>query len=204
MCYFANLHSTQNQKMLKRVSKAARRKGSDARDRAVGKFLNEMVNSKVDKSDLESAELQHFWSLLLRGMEVKIPFQEGKRREQFSVFWLNGTNLYLRKSKQCFTDKRGITSKVQEKVAVKIPLKELQEVGFGGVDGPGTYETLAAEDQQSDTSGSLMNESPCLNKVSAASHRAVTVLIVSQTAVLVCEIERSQPNHGDRGDSAFS
>ena len=158
--------------MLKRLSKAraARKKGPDARDLAVNKFLQQMEETKVDQTDHESADLQHFWKILLRGMEVKIPFEnkhedevrrggEGRKQEVFSVFWLDGTTLYLRKSKECFSDQKGLGAMIKEKAGAKIPLKELRDVGFGGVDGSGV---------QDDEDEDEMNVSPCLNRVSEA------------------------------------
>jgi hypothetical protein len=147
-----------------------------------------MEQTQVDKTDHESADLQHFWKILLRGMEVKIPFEnkeddsvkrggEGKKQEQFSVFWLDGTTLYLRKSKQCFSDQRGISSMMQEKVGAKIPLKELRDVGFGGVDGSGVE-----DDEDEDE----LNASPCLNKVSKTPNGLCIAFQTTQLSMLKC------------------
>jgi hypothetical protein len=73
----------------------------------------------VDTEDAESAELQHFWKILLRGMEVKIPFSGKDKRDSESVdgvlhiFWLDGTTLYLRKEKVHFSSKSGRSSELK-------------------------------------------------------------------------------------------
>ena len=98
-------------KQLKKTDK------SHPRQKAVLKFLQQMEETKVDTEDAESAELQHFWKILLRGMEVKIPFSGKDKRDSESVdgvlhiFWLDGTTLYLRKEKVHFSSKSGTYKK---------------------------------------------------------------------------------------------
>lgn len=129
---------------------------------AVLKFLQQMEETKVDTEDAESAELQHFWKILLRGMEVKIPFSGKDKRDSESVhgvlhiFWLDGTTLYLRKEKVHFSTSGAMSSALARVGTISIPLAEMRDVSFGGQGMGGLMQDDEDEDEE--------NTMACLNK----------------------------------------
>jgi hypothetical protein len=135
---------------------------SHPRQMAVLKFLEQMEETKVDTEDSESAELQHFWKILLRGMEVKIPFSGKDKRDSESadgvlhIFWLDGTTLYLRKEKVHFSQQSAMTAAMSRVGTISIPLAEMRDVTFGGAGVGGLLDDEEDEDE--------LNASPCLNK----------------------------------------
>jgi len=82
---------------MRRFSMGAKKRPSP-RAIAVEKLLENMDGAVVgDDSDKESSDLHHFWKILLRGIEVKLPDKGGPN--EFSVFWMDNKTLFLRKKK---------------------------------------------------------------------------------------------------------
>ena len=50
---------------------AKKKKAKTARERAMVRLM-ESMEAKVDDTDKSSVELQHFWKIMLRGMQVRI------------------------------------------------------------------------------------------------------------------------------------
>lgn len=120
------------------------------------KFLEQMDTAPMDEEDTESKELHHFWNLLLRGLEVKVPFSGGKAGDGvINVFYLDGHSLYLKKEKVLFSEMNAVSRTAAKRGAICIPLSELRDVGYGGVDKSGKHD----EEDEDD-----LNAAPCLNR----------------------------------------
>jgi hypothetical protein len=140
------------------------------RQLAATKFLEQMDRTQVDEEDEESKELQHLWNLLLRGLEVKVPFtgkengkENGKDNSErgkntsstLKIFYLDGQTLYLRKEKVLFSEKKSSMSVAAlKRGTISIPLCDLRDVCFGGVN----------KARLSDAEADEENLAPALNK----------------------------------------
>ena len=145
----------------------AKAKGKTARERAMVRLM-ESMEAKVDETDKSSVELQHFWKIMLRGMQVRILAQvkgKGVLSDKYWVFWMSAGNnpvLFLRQDKVA-KPATGLKAKFTK--GRSMALHQLNEVRYGGLKvgvGAGLAGEYEGEEEDDEETGA-----PCLNKMVA-------------------------------------
>jgi hypothetical protein len=146
---------------------AKKKKAKTARERAMVRLM-ESMEAKVDDTDKSSVELQHFWKIMLRGMQVRILAQvkgKGVLSDNFWVFWMSAGAepvLYLRQDKVA-KPATGLKAKLTK--GRSMALHQLNEVRYGGLKvgvGAGLAGEYDEDDEDDEETGA-----PCLNKMVA-------------------------------------
>ena len=139
-----------------------------ARQRASQKLVSSM-DDKVTDGDKTSKELQHFWKIMLRGMQVRVLKRNNsgasELMEDFWVFWMNvdtpgGATLFLRPEKVA-KPSTGVKAKFVR--GRSMALHDLTEVRYGGLKVGLSRDTYGEEEDEDDEEAAA----PALNKMIA-------------------------------------
>ena len=155
----------------------AKAKRKTARERAMVRLM-ESMEAKVDETDKSSVELQHFWKIMLRGMQVRVLKRNksgaSELMEDFWVFWMNvdtpgGATLFLRPDK---VSKPSTGVKAKFVRGRSMALHDLAEVRYGGLKVGLSRDTYGEEDDEDDEEAAA----PALNKMIALHARDGSVI----------------------------